>query len=316
MEDPRSILIIKPSSLGDVVHALPVVACVKHRWPDARITWVVNPEWAPLLEGNPHLHEVIEFPRKQFRGVFGWLRFIRWARSLHRRVRPDLVLDLQGLLRSALIGWFAGGTMWGMTDSREGSRLLHDAVAKVGTRREPVHAVRRMLILAETLKCDTSGPLEWPLPAGSAPAVPLPPHFVVLHPFSRGAGKSLSLAEVSNFCRALAPLPVVIVGGPGSAPKEENAVDLLGRTTLPELCWVIRRADFVVSVDSGPSHIAAALTDRLLAIHTWSDPRQVGPYRPNAWVWKDGRLGRMSEFPQGEPIERDRLGPWVKAQIG
>jgi len=64
-------------------------------------------------------------------------------------------------------------------------------------------------------------------------------------------------------------------------------------------------------VDSGPMHIAAALTDRLLAIHTWSDPRQVGPYQPKAWVWKDGRVGRMEAFPEGESCERTELPAWI-----
>jgi ADP-heptose:LPS heptosyltransferase len=77
LENPRSILVIKPSSLGDVVHTLPAVACVKRRWPDARLTWLVNPEWAPLLRGNPDIDDILEFPRSQFRGLGGLLRFMR-----------------------------------------------------------------------------------------------------------------------------------------------------------------------------------------------------------------------------------------------
>jgi len=76
----------------------------------------------------------------------------------------------------------------------------------------------------------------------------------------------------------------------------ENAVNFLNRTTLPELVWMIRRALFTVSVDSGPMHIASALTDRLLAIHTWSDPRRVGPYNKAARVWKMGRIMRADEM--------------------
>jgi hypothetical protein len=62
-------------------------------------------------------------------------------------------------------------------------------------------------------------------------------------------------------------------------------------------------------------HIAAALTDRLLAIHTWSNPRQVGPFQPNAWVWKDGRVGRMSAYPAAEPCERNELGKWLARHL-
>jgi ADP-heptose:LPS heptosyltransferase len=62
------------------------------------------------------------------------------------------------------------------------------------------------------------------------------------------------------------------------------------------LIWLIRAARFVVSVDSGPMHIAAAVTDNLLSIHTWTDPRRVGPYNSDAWVWKNGQLLRVSEL--------------------
>jgi ADP-heptose:LPS heptosyltransferase len=315
LQDPRSILVIKPSSLGDVVHTLPAVAFIKRRWPAARMSWLVNPEWAPLLRDNPYLHDVIEFPRKRFAGLWGWTRFPGWTRALRERVRPDLVLDFQGLFRSALIARRCGGTVWGTSDSREGARFLHHKVVPVPPRREPVHAIKRTLLLAAALGCDTTGPLEWPLPSGSAPSPAPPPRFVLLHPFARGSGKSLTIAEAANFCRALAPMPVVIAGAAGKAPPVENAVDMLGRTTLPQLCWLIRRAEFVVSVDSGPAHIAAALTRRMLAIHTWSDPRQVGPCRPEAWVWKDGRIGQMRDFPQGVECERGKLGPWLREQI-
>ena len=74
--------------------------------------------------------------------------------------------------------------------------------------------------------------------------------------------------------------------------KVEN---LLNRTTLLELIWLIRRAQWVVSVDSGPMHMAAALTANLLSIHTWSDPRLVGPYQAEAWVWKGGELFQMKD---------------------
>ena len=75
-----------------------------------------------------------------------------------------------------------------------------------------------------------------------------------------------------------------------------NSVDLTNRTSLLQLIRLIRVARFVVSVDSGVMHIAAAVTRNLLSIHTWTDPRRVGPYNPNAWVWKNGHLLRVSEL--------------------
>ena len=312
-KNPRSILIIKPSSLGDVVHTLPAVACVKRRWPGARLSWLVNPEWAPLLHGNADVDEIILFPRSEFRGLGGLLRFHRWAGTLRERVNADLVLDFQGLLRSGYVAWKAGGESWGTSDSREGARFFHDHVVSVPPRTAPVHAVQRYLSLVEALGCDTSGSLEWKLPAAELPPG-LPPEYVVLHPYSRGAGKSLAAAEVAAFCEALAPMPVVIAGRADEKPPEGGSVvNLLNRTTLPELCELLRRARFVISVDSGPMHIAAALNPRLLSIHTWSDPRKVGPCSPGAWVWKDGRVGTMGTFPLGEYCPLDALPAWVRA---
>lgn len=307
LDNPRSILVIKPSSLGDVVHTLPAVACVKRRWPSARLTWLVNPEWAPLLRGNPDVDEVLEFPRAEFRGARGLVRFLRWV---GRFPRYDLALDFQGLFRSGYIARKAGRESWGTSDSREGARFFHGHVVSVPPRGEPVHAVRRYLALAAALGCEISGPLEWRLPTADLPSG-LPGDFVVLHPFSRGEGKSLSADQVTAFCDALAPLPVVIVGRSDETPTGANVVNLLNRTTLPELCAVIRRARFVVSVDSGPMHIAAALNPRLLAIHTWSDPRKVGPFCPEAWVWKDGRVSRVADFPAGEACSLGELPAWV-----
>ena len=89
-------------------------------------------------------------------------------------------------------------------------------------------------------------------------------------------------------------------------PVPDNCVNLLNHTTILQLIWLIRRARFTVSVDSGPMHIAAALSDRLISIHTWSDPRKVGPYNENAWVWKNGELLRVRDLPSAAKGETNR----------
>ncbi len=75
-----------------------------------------------------------------------------------------------------------------------------------------------------------------------------------------------------------------------------HCLDLLNRTSISQLIWLIRYASFVVSVDSGPAHLAAALGRPMVAIHAWSDPRRVGPYREDAWVWKNGRLVQVRDL--------------------
>lgn len=302
---PREILIVKPSSLGDVVHTLPSSLELRRAFPEAKIRWLVNTEWKPMLEGLPHLDEVIEFPRRDFRGARGLLRIGPWASELRKQFNADLVLDYQGLLRSALISKLCRGSegrVIGLDDAREGARLFyHESVSTVGC----VHAVDRYLALTRRITGNAGGTIEWPLPEGRPPAGfaatgagrdassshPYQEPFVVLHPFSRGEGKSLTSEQVTAFCEALAPMRVVVAGrAEQQAPKLANVTDLLNATDLHELIWLLRHASFVVSVDSGPMHIAAAVTDRLVSIHTWSDPAKVGPYRPEAWVWKNGRL--------------------------
>ena len=295
MASPREILIVKPSSLGDIVHTLPAVTAIKTHWPDAHLRWIVNPEWAPLLEGNRHVDEVVIFPRRDFRGVRGMMRIAPWARALRERISADLVLDFQGLLRSALISKLCrgeGGRIVGLSDAREGARHFYDESVDVSG---CTHAVDRYLALVRALGIWVPQTHSWALPEGTEPAgFSTAERFIVLHPFSRGKGKSLSVADVSKFCRALAPARIVLAGRTDErVPPLLNVTDLLNRTTLAELIWLLRRASYIVSVDSGPMHIAAALTPRLVSIHTWSDPAKVGPYNPDAWIWKDGALFQM-----------------------
>jgi ADP-heptose:LPS heptosyltransferase len=301
----NSILIIKPSSLGDVVHTLPAVALIRAAHPNAVITWVINPEFAPLLRGNPDVDHVHVFPRKELSGLGAPSSFGPWWKST-RALRPDLALDFQGLLRSALIAKISGAKqVYGMSDGREGSRFFYNRVAKVN-RHE--HAVERYLKLAELAGGKPNDALRCQIPSGD----PLPrfdpyPPFIVLHPFARGGNKSLSNAVIEKICEAFAPSRVVVVGQSHrkfNAP--DNCVELTNQTTLLQLVHLIRKAHFVISVDSGPMHIAAASHDNLLSIHTWTNPRRVGPYNPDAWIWKHGKLLQMRDLESTKLKRRGR----------
>ncbi|HAF02860.1 MAG TPA: hypothetical protein DIT76_04060 [Spartobacteria bacterium] len=298
-------MIIKPSSLGDIVHTLPAVALVRDAHPDAKITWVINPEFTPLLRGNPDVDHVHVFPRGEFRGL-GAPRSLRPWLKITRELRPDLALDFQGLLRSALIAKISGAKeIYGMSDAREGSRFFYNRVAKVN-RRE--HAVERYLKLAECAGATVGAALRCPFPTGDMlPRFDEYPPFILLHPFARGGRKSLSNGVIEEFCRAFAPTRVVVVGQSlRKIDAPENCIELTNQTSLLQLIRLIRVARFIISVDSGPMHIAAAVTDRLLSIHTWTDPRRVGPYNPDAWVWKNGRLLRVSELETARGLRRAR----------
>lgn len=284
---------------------MPAVGAIRDAHPRAEITWVINPEWATLLRGNSDINHVHIFPRGEFTGLNAPRTLWPWMRKT-RSLRPDVALDFQGLLRSALIGKISGAReFWGMSDGREGSRFFYKRVAKVDRK---AHAVDRYLKLAEAFVGAMPDQLRFPLPSGD----PLPrfdpfPPFVLLHPFSRGIRKSLRNSVVEKFCEVFDPVRVVIVGkSTRRVSVPENCVNLLNQTTLLQLIWLIRAARFVVSVDSGPMHIAAAVTSRLASIHTWSDPRRVGPYNSEAWIWKNGQLLRAGELTPEMKLRKSR----------
>ena len=293
--NPKSILIIQPGSLGDIIHTLPAVASLREAHPHAEITWVINPELAPLLRGNPDVDHVYFTPRGEFRGLGAPKSLLTWLKKT-RAIRADLALDFQGLLGSVLTARISGTKeVCGMSSALAGASWFYHRVARVDRRG---HAVERYLKLAECAGATIGESLRCSVPSGD----PLPrfdphPPFVLLHPFARGQDKSLSNAVIEEFCRSLAPTRVVVVGQSHRRFNTlENCVDLTRQTSLLQLIWLIRVARFVVSVESGPMHIAAATTSNLLSIHTWTDPIRIGPYNPDAWVWKHGQLVRVGDL--------------------
>lgn len=289
--------------MGDVIHALPVASAIHRAWPHTRISWIVDPRWAPLLQDNPAIHSLHHFPRESFRGPSGFLRSIGWYRSL-RSLRSDITLDLQCLLRSGVMAACSGSTRtFGLDDAREGAGFFYHR--KIPVRRDE-HAVRRYLRSLPALGIDPETPWDWGLPAG-IPSHSLPPggDYLVLHPFSRGRDKSMDAASIRAFVEAFesrSPLRVVVVGSASLGTNSgSRVIDLLGKTSLLELIHLLRGARAVVSVDSGPMHLAAALGVPLLSIHTWSDPRLVGPYSETAWIWQGGGIRRQNPGAASDP---------------
>jgi len=285
---PRSILVVKPSSLGDVVHALPAVARLREACPTAEIAWLIHPAFAPLLEDNPDIDRVLPFPREQFRGPHGLVRFGKWLHHFTPR-DWDWVVDLQGLLRSALIGLAARpGRLIGSSHAREGATWFYDQIVPVTDQ----HAVSQNLAVIEAAtQSRGSHAIRFPLPQRIPPVTGTID--VVLHPFARGTGKSLPVDGVLQLVQALAPARVLLVGRTEIPlpPLPGHTENWINRTSLPELIGILRHAKVVISVDSGPMHLAAAVCPKVIAIHTWSDPAKVGPWPLDAVVWKNGKWG-------------------------
>jgi lipopolysaccharide heptosyltransferase I len=287
---PRRILIIKPSAIGDVVHALPVLNLLRRRWPDAHVSWLVTPACAGLLERHPMLDEVIRFERRElgrgWRSPRAAAELVRFTRDLGRR-SFDLVIDLQGLFRS---GWLARVTgapfRVGPANAREGAWLFYTHRVPTGSPEQ--HAIERYLTIGQAVGCER-GPVEFPFAVDDADrahvAALTPGRYAVLMP---GANWLTKQWPVERFASLVGPLrerfglESVVAGGPDVADLAEKvpaAVSLVGRTNLRQLVALLERAALVVANDSGPMHIAAALGRPLVTPFGPTNPVRTGPYR-------------------------------------
>ena len=288
---PERILIIKPSAIGDVVHALPVLNLLRKRWPAAKISWLITPACAGLLEGHPQLDELILFERKQFGHAWRSPRVAkalwRFARDLRRR-RFDLVIDLQGLLRSGWLAWETGAaTRIGFSNARELGWIFYTHRIPIHTQEQ--HAIDRYLAVAAALGCETDR-VEFPFAtteedrAAVAKMLPEGKPFAVLLPGTNWATKRW---PIEHFAACVEPLKsrfglqTIIAGGPGDSElaKKIDGLNLCGKTTLRQLVALLERAELVIANDSGPMHIASALGKPLVTPFGPTNPVRTGPYR-------------------------------------
>lgn len=321
------VLLVKPSAVGDVVHTLPVLTKLRARYPAARIDWLLTPAIAELMGNHPALSNVVLFHRQDFgrlwrsRRAAG--RLWELVREL-RRARYDLVLDLHGQFRSALVCLATAAPVrvgfdrprrsvratsaprprsayrhcW--TGAREGSWLAYTHRIPVPTL--DVHAVDRYLWLQPILGLP-AGPPEFHVPvpdeSNRRVADKLRAHGVraalaVLVPGTIWETKHWPPERFAEVGRHLARLgySVVLAGTlrerarcRAVAAACPGAVDLCGQTSLSELAALLRRAAVCVTNDSGSMHLAVALGRPVVSVFGPTEPMWVGPYRrPGAVV--------------------------------
>ena len=290
---PRRVLIIKPSAIGDVVHALPVLNLIRRGWPGAHVSWLVSPACAGLLDRHPQLDEVIRFERRRFgrawRSPSAAAELAAFHRDLHGR-GFDLVVDLQGLFRSGWLSFSTGAAVRvGTTADREFSGLF--ATRRVPVDRRTQQATDRYLAVAESLGLGRS-PVEYVFPtddadrAHVAALLPDARPYAVLVPTTNWPTKQWPLERYAGLVRPLRDrfgLSAVVAGGPEAAELDvPGATNLAGRTTLRQLVALLERASLVIAPDTGPMHIAAALGRPLVTVYGPTDPARTGPHgRPD-----------------------------------
>lgn len=298
------ILILKPSSLGDVIQALPVLRLLKLHYPASEIFWWIDSALAPLLEDDPDLAGIVRFERKRWGKLRHWpemLRSIRWLRAQ----QFDLVIDLQGLARSGAFAWLANGKLLvGLDEIREGARGFYDRAAP--RKSFHTHAVDWYLSVLPLLGVPVHKNFTW-LPERPAIAAAvrqkwqvdasvhpqsstLQPRWITLQPGARWENKrwpAKYFAELVRLTAGRFPDTRFAILGSGedkslgeiiARAAPERCLNLCGATSLLEMIEWVRLADLMVTNDTGPMHAAAALGKPMIALFGPTEPRRTGPY--------------------------------------
>jgi lipopolysaccharide heptosyltransferase I len=303
--DPQSICILRLSSIGDIIHTLPVAQLLKQKYPNARIAWVAEKGMAPLLKHSPAIDQLILADTKGWRRRFFspevWQEVFRFLRYL-RSQEYDVALDFQGLFKSAVLARICGSSRRiGMSryDRKErwSSFLLNEF--SVQTASKP-HIVEKNIALLERLEI---APSKEPLHFHIHPETEAVEyverelkkleleHFVLIH---AGGGWVTKIWEADNFAQLIdgiysdLHIPALLLWGPG----EKHLADKIAlkcispamasfSTNLSELIALTGRARLMVSGDSGPLHLASALGVPVVGIYGPTDPRRNGPWNPH-----------------------------------
>ena len=317
MELPGKILVIKPSSLGDVVHVFPALEILRRHFPGFELDFVINPAFAEILDLSPFpVSKKILFRRKELGRI---KTFFPAFRELIREIRAscyDMVIDFQGLFRSGFLSWCArSGSSVGFASPREKcAALFYSRKISVDPTR---HAVERYADLANRLCGSDLGVPELTLPRVELPPELrelLPGRFIVLVPGARWETKvfppAFFAAAVNEARKTLPDLAAVVAGAASDGPlaaaiaeKLPGTVDLTGRTSLLQLTGVMQQASAVLTNDSGPMHVAALAGTRVFALFGPTLPERTGPYGSRHRIFRRediaclGCLKRKCAFP-------------------
>ena len=320
----EKILIVKPSAFGDVVHSLPFLGALRRAYPKARIGWVVARSCAGLLEGHADVDDLYVFERERWGGFRNLPRNAREFTAFARRLRAqkfDLVVDLQGLFRSAFLTRLTGaGERVGFRNARELGWMCYTRRVRVTD--PEMHAVDRYLAVAGQLGLAIERPVrfnvhvsddartfaaKWFTANAAGRAV------VAMLPGSQWPSKRWPAEQFAALASRLEAkgARVVLLGAPSERALAERicgmmmhpAASLAGETTIPQLAAVLERASVVVASDSGPMHLAVALDRPVVALFGPTSVARTGPYGGSAIVLRSDRACAPCFEPDCENLE-------------
>ena len=311
----KNVLVVKLSAIGDVIHALPVSYAIKETYPEAKVTWVVEPPAYNILQDNPYIDEIIVFEKKKFKSFGGFLQNFGPLKKKLAEGHYDVALDLQGLFKSAAIAWCSKAPVkLGTCNMRECSDKISKPI--VGEHSQG-HIVERYLDVVRALGCRVDKvvfPMEltaadgkmarsYLYAAGCKGDVP----YVALAVGANWPNKRWPVQHYAKLCDWIYSqkhLPVLVGGGALDEQLAEDItraaelppVNMVGKTTLKQLAYVLKEAKAVVGGDTGPVHLSAGMGTPTIMVMGPTDANRNGPYgqlenaievnRPCKYCWK------------------------------
>jgi heptosyltransferase-1 len=304
-QNEERFLVVRLTALGDILHTVPAVAALRAAHPRARIDWVVERKWAPVLEGSLALNDVIPFDR---RSVFATIECVQRLRE----AQYTCAIDFQGLYKSSLLSMLSNaprrvGFERGWTREAGAALFYTDRVIPTGR-----HVAELNYSLAGLLGATQPDRPDYPLrvPAGGAASVRARlaekgiEAYIVVGPGGSWHAKCWPPERFGELCREFElrhQEPAIVIHGPGEeelaeavcrAASPANPVAI--RTTIEELIGLLAHARCVVAADSGPLHLAAALGTPVVGLYGPTDPARNGPFSLGAITLSEARPGEIS----------------------
>ncbi len=319
----KKILIVKPSSLGDIIQALPALSALRKSFINAKICWLIRPEFAPLIENHPHINELITFDRRFLGQAWYNPKALNALLALIKKLRKekfDAVFDFQGLFRTAALGWLCGcKKRFGMDNAREFAHLFY--THKVEQDNSCIHLVDFYLKIVRLAGAEGVKP-EFTVPTDErafdfvnkllASYNTEPKKYACLVVGSAHADKCWPIERFASLAEKIyTQFGLKIVTSGSACEKIINerlkrsakvpVIDLAGQTDLNQLKALLKSAKIVIGNDTGPSHIASALGVPVVIIFGRSNPARVAPYK------KPHSIVAIEPFDRG--LKADSLNP-------
>ena len=338
-------LIVRLGSLGDIVHALPAVSALRSAHPQARIDWVVERRWSPVLEGNPDIDNVVWLDTLGFRRapLSPQTRAGFWAslKSL-RGAGYTCTIDFQGLFKSALLAaWTGAAQRIGFSENFLREPGCAAFYTECVTPRNRAHVIAQNMTLVERLGVRSGGTEIWrfPLPQSQAAEAYVEQRLAeydirecfVVNPGGGWLGKGWPAERYGALSDALSALygwRCVVSYGPGEQPLVEETLQaarasspVAFTTDIQQLIALLRRALLFIGGDTGPLHLAAALGTPIVGLYGPTSPERNGPFSPrdvvvsNAEACRDSRRREPHYTPSMTSITVDQVVEAVTQRV-